>query len=165
MDRTHSPAVLILGVGVLDRGDDAAGRLAAQHIVASHPAARFSTKELRGEATELMDAWADADTVILIDAMRMGLPPGSVRRFDASTQPLPAEMARSSTHDIGVSEAIELARAMRMLPRRAIVYGVEIARLTHGDEPCDQVKIGIWEAADAAINEANQLIEGKASHA
>ena len=165
MEQLPNAGVLMIGVGSVDRGDDAAGRLAAQQIMANHPNARFRTKELRGEAMELMDAWAGADTVILIDAMAMGLTPGSVRRFDASTQALPAEMARASTHDIGVCEAIELARAMGILPRRVILYGIEIARLTHGGEPCDQVKAGIWEAADAAVNEANKLLEGKASHA
>ncbi len=164
-ESTHNLRVLVIGVGALERGDDAAGRLAARQIMASSTGTPLDVIELRGEAMALMDAWSNANTVILIDAMSAGNPVGSVSRWDASAQPMPAEMARGSTHDMGVPDAIELARAMGMLPARVIVYGIEIQHAAHGSEPSPQVISGIEQAARSVIDEALQLTEGSNRHA
>src|SRR3954452_13627171 len=44
---------------------------------------------------------------------------------EAAKQPIPRTMFNCSTHDLGVAEAIELARAFGKLPPRLIVYGIE----------------------------------------
>lgn len=46
--------------------------------------------------------------------------------------PLPARLAGSSTHALGVAEAIELARALDRLPGRTIVYGIEGSSFSAG---------------------------------
>jgi hydrogenase maturation protease len=43
--------------------------------------------------------------------------PGTVHRFDALRQPLPASVLASSTQTIGVPAAVELGRALGRLPR------------------------------------------------
>ena len=85
------------------RGDDAAGLEVAR---------RAGGVEHEGDATRLLDAWAGADDVVVVDAAASGAPPGTLRWFDASAAPLPAAQLRSSTHAFGVADAIELARAL-----------------------------------------------------
>ena len=63
----------------------------------------------------LLDVWTGAEHAILVDTVVSGAKPGTVQRFDASTVPLPASLAGSSTHALGVAEAIELARALHRL--------------------------------------------------
>lgn len=113
----------MIGVGNALRGDDAAGLVVAE---------RLGGITHEGEGTALLDLWEGCDAVVLIDTMRSGAPPGTIRRFDASSDPLPAELSRASTHAIGVAEAIELARSLGRLPRTMIVYGVEGAMFDAG---------------------------------
>jgi hypothetical protein len=56
-----------------------------------------------------------------------------VLRFDACSQPLPVGGLRSSTHAFGVSDAVELARALGRLPDRLDVYVIEGENFTAGE--------------------------------
>ena len=72
------------------------------------------------DRTEL-DAWT------FVDAVDSGGWPGTVSRFDASDEPLPARAFRSSTHAFGVGEAIELARAVLLAPALDLARHVVLA--------------------------------------
>ena len=73
-----------------------------------------------------------APAVVLVDAVRSGEAPGTIHRFDASAQALPAAAWRRAGHAVGLAEAIELARSLRRLPPRLIVLGVEGERFELG---------------------------------
>ena len=65
------------------------------------------------EPTRLLDAWEGADVALVIDAAASGaVAAGTVHRFDASGEGVPARVFRSSTHAFGVGDAVELARAL-----------------------------------------------------
>ena len=76
--------------------------------------------------------WRDVDNVVLVDAVRSGAVAGTVHRFDASAEPVPAAFSHSSSHTIGVGDAIELARGLGRLPRRVLIFGVEGVRFDAG---------------------------------
>jgi len=122
-----SPAeleVLVIGIGNLLRRDDAVGRIIAQRLrERAIPGLRVLEQD--GETTELLEAWAGADTVFVIDAISSGARPGTIRRIDAVRLNLRRRIFRGSTHSFGLSEAVELARTLHRLPRRLIVYGIE----------------------------------------
>lgn len=118
------PRILIIGVGNAWRGDDALGLVVAQRLRALLPAT-VTSLEASGDGTALLSLWRDADVVFLVDAVQSGVRPGTVQRFEVSTQPLSSQTFRTSTHAFGLAEAIELARALGQLPTACIVYGVE----------------------------------------
>jgi len=143
-----SARVLIAGVGNPLRGDDAAGLVAAERLRALCPQARVL--ECRGDAAMLLDAFAGADSVLLIDAARSGATPGTVRRIDATHEPLPADLRNCSTHGFGAAEAVETARALGSLPARVIVYAIEGRAFELGAEVSDDARRGIDEAVRLA---------------
>jgi hydrogenase maturation protease len=114
----------LIGIGNQFRSDDAVGLIVARRVRAEAPQS-VQVVELQGEAFALLDLWDEADTVVLIDAVASGVRPGTIYRFEAHTQPIPSACFHGSTHGLSVAEAIELARALKQLPRRVIVYGVE----------------------------------------
>jgi hydrogenase maturation protease len=115
----------VIGLGNAVRGDDAAGLLAARAV---------GGVELEGDPSALLDLLDGAPAATLVDAVASGAAPGTVHRFDASAEPLPASLRSStSTHAIGLADALELARALGRLPRRVIVYGIEGAAFAAGD--------------------------------
>ena len=130
--------MLIIGIGNPDRGDDAVGVIVAQRLRQRLPA-QVPILQTRGDPGFLLEAWQTAETVILIDAVHSGAPPGTIHRLDAHESPLPTNFFRCSTHALGIPEAIELARALNLsrserdeLPPQLIVYGIEAKDFTAG---------------------------------
>jgi hydrogenase maturation protease len=114
----------VIGIGNPLRGDDGVGCEVARRVRARGlPEVAVLDEERDG--ARLMDAWAGATTVVMIDATASGAPPGTIRRFDAGRHPLPDATLAASTHQFGVRDAIELARVLGTLPSRVIVYGIE----------------------------------------
>ncbi|HAM41362.1 MAG TPA: hydrogenase maturation protease [Candidatus Omnitrophica bacterium] len=123
--------VLVIGIGNLDRGDDAAGRLVARALK-DRVDGRVSVRESDGNGGSLMDVWRGARTVFLVDATSCSAAPGTVVRVEAHAQPLPSLGVCTSTHGVGVAEAVEMARALGRLPRKLIIYGIEGRRCDPG---------------------------------
>lgn len=117
-------STLIIGTGNEWRGDDAAGLLAARALAQRHLPG-VTILEQDSDGANLMDAWADAAAVILLDAVQAGGAPGTIYRVDARQERIPPELFGASSHLLGVGAAIELARALGQLPPRFIIYGVE----------------------------------------
>ncbi len=117
--------ILVVGIGNDDRGDDAIGLAIARHVRELCPRG-VTVEELSGDPLALLEWWHGADSVILIDAVSSGSEAGTVMRFDALADDLPAIFgSHVSSHGIGVGEVVALARALERLPARLIVYGVE----------------------------------------
>jgi len=72
----------------------------------------------------LLELMQGADLVILIDAMKSGARQGTIRRFEEHeiedlTVPL-------SSHGFGVTAALTLAQALNAMPKKLILYGIEV---------------------------------------
>jgi hydrogenase maturation protease len=147
--------VVVIGVGNAMRGDDAAG-LEVVARVRDEPGVERVAHER--EPIEVLEIWAGADAVVLVDAVRSGAPTGTIHRLDASADALPAAFARGSSHTIGVGEVIELARALGRLPLRVIVYGIEGARFESGAALSPEVAAAIDSLADTVLGEARSLL-------
>jgi len=109
-----------------------------------------------GEPTSLIDAWDGADAVWLVDAVSSGAEVGTVHRLDASESELPTELFHSSTHHVGLAEAVELARALGRLPARVIVYGIEGRSFQVGEELEPAVAAAVEPVAEAVREEVAQ---------
>ena len=141
---TAHPHALVIGLGNEYRSDDAVGRAVARRLKAS-AGDEFRIKEESGEGGALMEAWKDAEFVVLVDAVESGGLPGTIRRMDARTTVIPSELFHRSTHAFGVSEGIELARALERLPAGLIVYGIEGRNFALGTGFSPEVEAGADE--------------------
>lgn len=122
--------VVVVGIGNDLRHDDAAGLEAARRV---RTLSDVAVRELGGEALGLLDAWEGAAVALIVDALRSGAPPGTVRRFDASREPLPGGFGgAASSHSLGLREQIELGRVLGRTPELVIVYGIEGERFDAG---------------------------------
>ncbi len=140
---------LFIGIGNPLRGDDAAGLLAARAL-RERGAGGIEVLELEGEPVGLIEAWRGAEAVVVADAVASGGEPGEVHRIDAAAGPLPAALTGSSTHAMGLAEAVELARALDRLPARLLVYGIEAAGFETGAEPSAAVRAAAERVAESA---------------
>jgi hydrogenase maturation protease len=122
---------VVIGVGNPLRGDDAAGVAVAERLRERVPPG-VAVVACGEEPSRLIEAWEGAGTAVLVDAISSGGRPGTLHRFDAGEEALPARAFRSSTHAVGIAETIELARALGRLPRRVRVYGIEAGGFATG---------------------------------
>ena len=129
------------------RGDDAVGLLAARRI-RQEVGDRVEVIEAEMAGIDLMELMKGAHIVMLIDAARSGLAPGTIHRLDASAGPIGGQIFPRSSHAIGVSEAIELARAMEVLPATVIVYGVEVGNTEFGQPLSPSVATALDRVVD-----------------
>jgi hydrogenase maturation protease len=115
---------LIIGIGNEYRRDDVVGLIVARRLKA-RAADHVSICEHSGEGTALMESWRNSACTILIDAVHSHQKAGTIFRFEAHQQVIPTQFFHYSSHAFGLAEAIELARTLKQLPPRLIVYGIE----------------------------------------
>ncbi len=146
----------VIGVGNPYRGDDGAGIAVARRVAAAAPAG-VTVVEATGEGAALMAAWETSASVVVVDAVRSGAAPGTVYRFDAARETLPARFFSYSTHAFSVAEAVELARVLGRLPSRLILYGVEGLRYEPGDGLTPEVERAAAEVAQRVLAEIDVI--------
>lgn len=138
--------MLIIGLGNLDRGDDAAGLLVARGLLEKG----ISAIAHNGDPMDLIEILTTAECTVLVDAVVTGgaykAQPGTLHIWDARESKLRNKVFRSSTHALGLAEALELARTLDRLPKQLTVYGIEAARFGAGTPPSIPVLAGVEKA-------------------
>jgi hydrogenase maturation protease len=148
--------ITVVGVGNEMRQDDGVGLLVARRLREKVPQG-VRVVECCGELFELMECWAGSGVVVIVDALYGEAGPGTVYRFDVSEgHPIPDSFFTYSTHDLNVSQALELARVLGKLPPRVILYGIEACSFEHGAEMSPEVA----DAAESVIHSVLDIVEG-----
>ena len=149
--------VLVIGIGNELRGDDGAGIEVARRLRGLAAEAGIDVRAQQGEPAGLIDAWSGRKAVLVVDTMRSGAELGTICRFDASCEPLPAQLRGSpSTHALSLAEAIELARALEQLPPRVVVFAIEGQRFETGAALSDEVQAVIPKVAGMVLDAARR---------
>lgn len=117
---------LVLGLGNPLRGDDGVGLAVLEQLRQCELAEGTTLVDGGTGGLETTLEFANMDTVLVIDAARFDGQPGEVRRFDLlSTQSAPTNWGAGHAH--GLLAAIELARALSLLPRQLVLFAIEPA--------------------------------------
>ena len=132
----------VIGIGADDRGDDAAGIDVAKSLK------NVDAVTCLGGSIDVIDLWEGWSDVVIVDAMKSGAEPGTVKRFDGLHDRLPTS-SFVSTHALATGEAIELARVLDRLPPKLTVIGIEADRVDLGAPMSPEVK----EAVEQVVAE------------
>lgn len=148
-------AVSVVGLGNPMRRDDGAALELVRRLGDSlNPVA---ARAYEGEPIGLLDLWAGAEAVVLVDAVRSGAAAGAIHRVDVSTKAIPVVLRRRATHTIGVAEALELGRTLGRLPRQTVFYGIEGADFALGVGLSPPVLAAMPALVEAVRSEARGL--------
>jgi hydrogenase maturation protease len=121
--------IVVIGVGNDFRRDDGVGwtvvsrlRERAQHRPLPN-AMELAVSD--GDPGRLIGLWEDADLAVAVDAARSHPGrPGRVHRIELEIDE-PRQSGQTSSHGLGLGEAVELSRALGRLPARLVVFAVE----------------------------------------
>lgn len=153
------PKVLVIGVGNPYRRDDGIGLEILDRLRSvGHPGLEIA--EETGEPTALITRWAGHGFVIMIDAVSSGAPPGTVHRIECSqgNWDVPAKMDKTSTHGLGVAEAVKLGLALDRIPERLLIIGVETKNVDNGEGLSPEVSDAGAEVVATVLAEAGSAL-------
>jgi hydrogenase maturation protease len=147
-----SPSIVVIGIGNPWRRDDGVGWAVAD-AARRRLRSAITILESDGEASRLLDAWADHDLAVVVDAVCSGATPGTIHVWDDDAEMAPTARP-AGTHVLGLAEAIALGRALERLPARLVVVGVEASETAagHGLSPA------VAGAVDQVVDVIDQVV-------
>lgn len=148
--------VTVIGIGNDFRRDDGVGLVVAQAIRQLHLAgARVVTTN--GEACTLIDTWSGSELAIFVDsdlsthAVDSSRQPGRIRRLTNLSNEHCGHF--TSSHGLGIIEALALGAALDRKPRRVAIYTVEAQDIGFGIGLSPPVAASVSEVVSAIIEE------------
>jgi hydrogenase maturation protease len=168
---TTRPGIAVIGVGNEFRRDDGAGpavilRLrerAAVRVLLQGALPAVELAECDGDPVRLIELWQRAELAVVVDAAHAHpARPGRVHRLELDSA-TPDRPTGTSSHGLGLGEAVELARALDRLPRRLVVYAVEGADTALGVGLSTAVAAAVAEVADSVEAEVVRHLEAEAA--
>ena len=166
--------VVVAGFGSEYRHDDGVGIVVAERLAALVGDALDIGPVV--DPLDLLGRWDDADLAIVVDAVHSGASPGTLRLIELTApSPVgaregPEDLARSddggtgsavsreqrgpgvtSSHGIGLTGVVRLARAVGRAPKRVVVVGVEGHDFAQGTGLSPSVARAVPEAVDRVV--------------
>lgn len=153
---TTSPLkIVILGLGNLLLSDEGVGVHVANELMKMDLPPEVSIVEGGTDGFRLINTITEADRLIVIDAVRGGAEPGSIYRFDINeVQSCPTGF-KTSVHQIGILEVINLSGLIGKTPQTTII-GVEPKSLEMDMELSPEVKAKIPRIIELILEELKQ---------
>ena len=137
---------VVVGIGNPFRGDDGAGWAVIDALEAKK--IDVPLYKQRGDITELLDLFAEYSNVFLVDACT-----GVNLRIDIHEQSIPEDNPQTSTHGMGIAQAIAFAKNLNLLPKKLILYAIAGKNFNIGDP--------LSPSLDLEINRVAKAIEGE----
>jgi hydrogenase maturation protease len=149
----QAPApVLVLGVGNLLLRDEGVGVRVVQELqnAALPPGVEVFDGGTAG--FDLIDAISGRRKVIVIDALDGDCEPGTILRLRAE-ELMAADRPALSLHDVGLLEALALARQLGEAPTEMVIFAVQPADLSCGLELSPKIRARVPELIDLVLTE------------
>ena len=120
---------VVLGLGNVLMGDDGFGPAAVRAFEETYAVGPDVTVVDVGTPGLDLTPWlADVDRVIIVDTVKSGVPPGTLRVFDKTDVLRRPPSVRVGPHDPGVKEALLMLEFAGRAPRELALIGVEPER-------------------------------------
>ncbi|KUN24836.1 peptidase M52 [Streptomyces antibioticus] len=145
--------IAVIGVGNEFRRDDGVGWAVLARLRERPLPSEAHLATCDGDPGRLIGLWEGARLAVVVDAAHAHPgTPGRVHRLELDAGLLDRPPTTSS-HGLGLGEAVELARVLGLLPEHLVVYAVEGADSTLGT--------GLSPAVADAVDPLVEAVEGE----
>ena len=143
---------LILGIGNNLLTDEGVGIHVVNYLV-QHHADEPQTTYLDGGTLSftLAGPIAEHDNLIVVDAARLGKPPGTVRVLQGDAMDRYLTGNRESVHEVGLMDLLDIARLSETYPKQRALIGIQPESLDWGESPSPSVQDAVQTAAEAVL--------------
>ena len=155
---------LILGIGNVLLSDEGAGIHTLEYLSNHYPALP-GVEYLDGGTLSftLAGPIEDADNLIVIDAARLQMEPGSVRCMIGEQMDRFLGTGKCSVHEVGLADLIDIATLTGSLPRNRALIGIQPEKIGWGESPSEPVAQAIPEAAGCVLKMISEWTGNRAS--
>jgi hydrogenase maturation protease len=150
------PKIVILGVGNLLLSDEGVGVHVANELMKMSLPPEISVVEGGTDGFGLLNIITEADRLIVIDAVKGNAAPGSIYRFDVGEVRNCPSGFKTSIHQIGILEVLDLSGLIGKTPYTTII-GVEPKSLEMGMELSPEIKAKIPRVTELILDELKKL--------
>lgn len=162
---TTSRRALVLGIGNTLLQDDGAG----VHAL------RLLRQQCRLPGVDFLDGGTlsftlareieQHDTLLVLDAAELGLPPGTVRVFEDERMDAFLGSARKrSVHEVGLLDLLAVVALTDRMPSRRALIGVQPASLGWDEQPSPPVALALPDMVSRALALLTPWTAAEASH-
>ncbi len=150
-------STLILGIGNNLLSDEGVGVHVVRYLEEHHadvPGVSF----LDGGTLSftLAEPIAEHDNLIVVDAARLGEPPGTLRCLEGAEMDRYLTGNRASVHEVGLMDLLDISRLSETFPEHRALIGIEPESLDWGEFPSRAVAPSIAPAAAMALELARR---------
>lgn len=148
--------IVVLGVG---------NELLSDEGIGVHVAKEIQKKKIFSPEIEVMEGGTDGfgliniitdtDRLIVIDSLKGGSEPGTIYKFDIEDAPGTPDIFKTSVHQIGILEVINLSSLIGKTPVTTVI-GVEPKSISTGMELSEEVKAKIPRVIELVRDEVEK---------
>jgi len=127
------PTTLILGLGNTLLSDDGVGIEVVRRLEAAGDIEGAIYLDGGTLSFTLAGPIAESSRLVVVDAARLGTPPGTVRVFEGEVMDRQLRGKGKSVHEVSLLDLMDITRLTDNLPSQRALVGVEPAKLDWGD--------------------------------
>jgi hydrogenase maturation protease len=153
-----SEEVRVLGMGNVLMGDDALGPWVIEELLANWDfPGGVCVLDVGTPGLDLTPYLADADTVLLVDAVKAEGPPGTIRLYSREEFLARPAGPRLSPHAPGLTEALLALDLVGCAPREILLVGVVPGMVARGIGLTPAVRTAVVQAAARIVDRLSRL--------
>jgi len=121
----------VLGCGNSNMGDDGFGAEIIRILNERQENDGIEPVEVSWGGISILDHMEGQKKVIIVDAMKLGAPPGTIHRFDSDSIPMQYKGNYATLHELGILEALTIGRSIfpDRMPPEIVLIGVEAQQM------------------------------------
>jgi hydrogenase maturation protease len=141
---------VVLGLGNVLMADDGFGRAAVQAFEETYAVGEeVMVADVGTPGLDVTPWLTDVDRVIIVETVKSGVPPGTLRVFDKTDVLRRLPSVRIGPHDPGVKEALLTLESAGRAPRELALIGVEPERTEMAVQLSPSVRAALPVAVEA----------------
>jgi len=154
--RSPQKTIVVLGIGNILLSDEGVGVHVANELFRMSLPEHVSVVEGGTDGFRLLNVITEADRLIVVDAVRGGSEPGSIYRFDLGDVKSCPSGFKTSVHQIGILEVIDLSGLIGKTPYTTII-GIEPKSLEMGMELSPEIREKIPRIIELVLAEVGRV--------
>jgi len=151
-DNISPPQIVILGVGNILLSDEGIGVHVVNELMKMEFPSNVSVIEGGTDGFRLLNIITEADRLIVIDAVKGDAVPGSIYRFDVEDIRSCPSGFKTSVHQIGILEVIDLSSLIGKTPQTTVI-GIEPKSLEMSMELSPEIKEKVPRIIELVLDE------------
>jgi len=153
--------ITVLGIGNILLKDEGVGVKVIEHLKEYNLPKEVELIDGGTATASLFPIFAETDYLIVIDAVKGKMSPGTIYRIGLNDL-MPPKRASISLHDLGLLEALDMAKKIGKSPKSVVIFGIEPKEINWGMELSPEINRKLPQIARLVVKEIETVLKESA---